>query len=147
MPFDTNFILVIASICVAFVTIVSISVSTFKGLFSKRDKKKIASLEDEVKAAEVEKCEAEAEATQAKSDNSLLKGFVDLAKVVIPNAIEVAEKSGITTGEAKLAFALSKISLWCVENGLNFNVMKDEILQQLESLISFSKQVNGRKEG
>jgi hypothetical protein len=56
----------------------------------------------------------------------------------------VAEESGITSGVAKLTFALSKIALWCTEKGISYNDHKKEITEEVEKLIEFSKKVNGR---
>lgn len=84
-----------------------------------------------------------AEDNNAKSSTIKgLEGANELVKTIIPQAIELAEKSGIIGAEAKLTLALSKIALGCIEEGIDYNANKDFIKETIEKLINFSKEVN-----
>lgn len=142
MKFDLNLIALIAGIAVACLTAVSVLISIFtrlkaNGKKRKAEKEAVEGLKTE--AAELAKSNAE-QADEIKS----FAGFNQLVKNVIPTAIAVAEESGITSGVAKLTFALSKIALWCTEQGISYNDHKKEITEEVEKLIEFSKKVNGR---
>lgn len=142
MKFDLNLIALIAGIVVACLTGVSVCISIFTRLKANGKKKKAEreAVEDlKTEAADLAKANAE-QADELKS----ITGFNQLVRDIIPTAIAVAEESGITNGVAKLTFALSKIALWCTEQGISYNDHKKEITEEVEKLISFSKAVNGR---
>ena len=68
---------------------------------------------------------------------------IALLKDIIPFAIEKAEQLNVD-GSVKRVLALSDILLNCQNANIDYNKYKDFIEQQLEELISFSKDVNKR---
>lgn len=142
MNFDLNLIALIAGIVVACLTGVSVCISIFTRLKANSKKAKAAK-----EASEKLQENADALAATANGQADELKSltsFNELIRSVIPSAVTIAEESGINTGVAKLTFALSKIALWCTEQGINYNDHKNEITEEVEKLIEFSKKVNGR---
>lgn len=144
MKIDLNLIALIAGIVVAALTAISVCISIITRL--KANGKKAKAKAEEVNSLKTE-AEALADDNKAKGDElKSIKGFNELVRSVIPAAVTIAEESGITSGVAKLTFALSKIALWCTEQGISYNDHKQEITDEVEKLISLSKVVNARKD-
>lgn len=144
MKIDLNLIALIAGIVVAGLTAISVCISIITRL--KANGKKAKAKAEEVNSLKTE-AEALADDNKAKGDElKSIKGFNELIRSIIPSAVTIAEESGITSGVAKLTFALSKIALWCTEQGINYNDHKQEITDEVEKLISLSKVVNARKD-
>lgn len=145
MSFDLNLIALIMGIVVACLTAISVLISIAtrlknNGKKRREEREELATLEEE-KDALVEKV------TEKDADLKSLNRLSELIKSIIPTAITIAEESGLTSGPAKLSFALSKIALWCVENDIDFKSQKDIIVKEVEKLISFSKNVNAKDKG
>lgn len=144
MKFDLNFIALLAGIVVAALTAVSVCISIVtrlkdKSKRAKEEKQKVADLED--------RSDILVESVKRRDDEiKSLESFNQLIRNIIPTAVTIAEESGINTGVAKLTFALSKIALWCTEQGIDYNQHKKEITDEVEKLISLSKVVNARKD-
>lgn len=143
MSFDLNLIALIAGIVVACLTGVSVCISIFTRLKANGKKRKAERLAvDELK----DKAEALEESEKVKGEELKSASCLnELIRNVIPAAVTIAEESGINSGVAKLTFALSKIALWCTEEGFDYNEHKQEITDEVEKLISLSKVVNARK--
>ena len=141
--FDLNLIALIAGIVVACLTGVSVCISIFTRLKANGKKRKAekAAVEHMQENAEALAATANGQADEIKS----LTRLNELIRNVIPSAVTIAEESGINSGVAKLTFALSKIALWCTEEGFDYNEHKQEITDEVEKLISLSKVVNARK--
>ena len=144
MKFDLNLIALIAGIVVAALTAISVCISIITRLKANGKKAKAAKEESEKlqENADALAATASGQADEIKS----LESINCLIRSVIPTAVTIAEESGINTGVAKLTFALSKIALWCTEQGIDYNQHKKEITEEVEKLISLSKVVNARKE-
>ena len=144
MKFDLNLIALIAGIVVAGLTAISVCISIITRLKANGKKAKAAKEESEMlqENADALAATASGQADEIKS----LESINCLIRSVIPTAVTIAEESGINTGVAKLTFALSKIALWCTEQGIDYNQHKKEITEEVEKLISLSKVVNARKE-
>lgn len=144
MNFDLNLIALVAGIVVAGLTAISVCISIITRLKANGKKAKAAKEESEKlqENADALAATASGQADEIKS----LEGINCLIRSVIPTAVTIAEESGINNGVAKLTFALSKIALWCTEQGIDYNQHKKEITEEVEKLISLSKVVNARKE-
>lgn len=66
---------------------------------------------------------------------------ISLISEIIPQAMTFAEKSG-NSGENKKLLALSKILIDCMNNGIDYSGVSENIDDTIEKLISFSKEVN-----
>lgn len=144
MNFDLNLIALIMGIVVACLTAISVLISIATRLKANGKKAKAAKEESE-KLQENADALAATASDQADEIKSL-ESINCLIRSVIPTAVTIAEESGINTGVAKLTFALSKIALWCTEQGIDYNQHKKEITEEVEKLISLSKVVNARKD-
>lgn len=144
MKFDLNLIALIAGIVVAGLTAISVCISIITRLKANSKKAKAAKEASEKlqENADALAATASGQADEIKS----LEGINSLVRSVIPAAVTIAEESGINNGVAKLTFALSKIALWCTEQGIDYNQHKKEITDEVEKLISLSKVVNARKD-
>ena len=69
-----------------------------------------------------------------------------LVNEIIPLAIKKAEEMPLIDGPTKKLLAMSEILLNCNEDGIDFEMYKDFISEQIEALIEFSKTINKRKE-
>lgn len=69
-----------------------------------------------------------------------------LVNEIIPLAIKKAEETPLIDGPTKKLLAMSEILLTCNEDGIDFEMYKDFISEQIEALITFSKTINKRKE-
>lgn len=69
-----------------------------------------------------------------------------LINEIIPLAIKKAEDMKLIDGPTKKLLAMSEILLNCNENGIDFELHKEFISEQIENLIEFSKTINKRKE-
>ena len=69
-----------------------------------------------------------------------------LVNELIPLAIKKAEETPLIDGPTKKLLAMSEILLKCNEDGIDFEMYKDFISEQIEALITFSKTINKRKE-
>ena len=66
---------------------------------------------------------------------------IRLISEIIPQAMTFAEKSG-NSGENKKLLALSKILIDCMNDGIDYKGVSDNIDTTIEKLIAFSKEVN-----
>lgn len=142
MNLDLNLIALIAGIVVACLTAISVSISIITRL--KANGKKAKAAKEESQKLQETADDLAATANDQADEIKSLEGINCLIRSVIPTAVTIAEESGINTGVAKLTFALSKIALWCTEQGIDYNQHKKEITDEVEKLIEFSKKVNGR---
>ena len=81
-----------------------------------------------------------------KSKNSKAKKIAENALSVLnvcSQAIQVAEGFKNYTGEEKKAHAVCMVKEFCIENGIEIN--NDEISNDIENLITLSKNVNAVK--
>lgn len=69
-----------------------------------------------------------------------------LVNEIIPLAIKKAEEMPLIDGPTKKLLAMSEILLSCNADGIDFEMYKDFISEQIEALIEFSKTINKRKE-
>lgn len=69
-----------------------------------------------------------------------------LVNEIIPLAIKKAEEMPLIDGPTKKLLAMSEILLTCNADGIDFEMYKDFISEQIENLITFSKTINKRKE-
>ena len=76
-----------------------------------------------------------------KSETDRSKKIISLISEIIPKAMMFAEKSG-TTGDNKKLLALSKILIDCMNNGIDYTGVSDNIDKTIEELVKFSKEVN-----
>lgn len=133
-----NYIDIVSYILSGLITIISL-VSLF---FSSR-KSKLRGNENNSKDEKIKNLEA------INKDLSLANTTFSKAKEIIdyiPIAIEESEKSGLSNGPAKKVYALSLIMLKCSEKGVDYQENANIIAEKIENLISFSKEVNAKKE-
>ena len=76
-----------------------------------------------------------------KSGAERSKKVIELISEIIPKAVTVAEKTGVT-GENKKLIALSQILIDCMNNGIDYGSVSDNVDKTIEELIKFSKEVN-----
>lgn len=76
-----------------------------------------------------------------KSETDRSKKVISLISEIIPKAMSFAEKTGVG-GENKKLLALSKILIDCMNNGIEYSGVSDNIDKTIEELIKFSKEVN-----
>lgn len=92
------------------------------------------------------KLSAQEENEDLKDELEESKQEYSLINEIIPLAIKQAEEMTNLDGPTKKLIALSRILLTCNEQGIDFELFKDFINEQIESLIVFSKTINKRKE-
>lgn len=90
------------------------------------------------------KCEEENEDLQEKLEDK--NAVYKLVNEIIPLAIKKAEETPLIDGQTKKLLAMSEILLNCNSDGIDFEMYKDFISEQIEALIEFSKTINKRKE-
>lgn len=100
------------------------------GLFNRKHKK--LAIEDELE--------------EAKNESACNEAELKLVKDIIPLAINEAERTPTIKGVTKKMVALSNILLRCNDEKIDYETYKDFIAEQLETLITFSKHINARKE-
>ena len=100
------------------------------GLFNRKHKK--LAVEDELE--------------EAKNESACNEAELKLVKDIIPLAINEAERTPTIKGVTKKMVALSNILLRCNDEKIDYETYKDFIAEQLETLITFSKHINARKE-
>lgn len=76
-----------------------------------------------------------------KSETDRSKKVISLISEIIPKAMTFAEKSG-ANGENKKLLALSRILIDCMNNGIDYTGVSENIDDTIEKLIAFSKEVN-----
>lgn len=82
------------------------------------------------------------EIKELKSEISTSEKLVDVIRKIIPNAIKVAEASGIADGTVKKMIALSNILLECNNNDFDYKANSETINQVIEEFIDLTKKVN-----
>ena len=100
------------------------------GLFNRKHKK--LAIEDELE--------------EAKNESACYEAELKLVKDIIPSAINEAETTPLIKDVTKKMVALSKILLCCNEEKIDYKTYEDFITEQVETLITFSKHINARKE-
>ena len=116
------------------VTIVNI----FTKIFSKKKHNKSEAENENEKESQTE---YGTNGPSSELDSPMLK----LVKNIIPNAMELAEQSGVIGPSLKRLIALSNINLACNQEGIDYTANLDFIIKTVEDLISFSKCVNAKK--
>lgn len=96
------------------------------------------------KHAKKVQCEEENEDLQEKLEDK--NAIYKLVNEIIPLAIKKAEETPLIDGQTKKLLAMSEILLNCNSDGIDFEMYKDFISEQIEALIEFSKTINKRKE-
>ena len=76
-----------------------------------------------------------------KSETDRSKKVISLISEIIPQAMTFAEKNG-NNGANKKLLALSKILIDCMNQGIDYTGVADNIDTTIEKLIEFSKEVN-----
>ncbi|MBQ6883197.1 MAG: hypothetical protein IJO25_02455 [Clostridia bacterium] len=100
---------------------------------------------NKIKAKHKRVCaEEENEELQEKLEDQ--SAVYKLVNEIIPLAIKKAEEMPFIDGPTKKLLAMSEILLSCNADGIDFEMYKDFISEQIEALIEFSKTINKRKE-
>ena len=95
------------------------------------------------KKAELSKSEMLSEELKLSNEKvDSQKALNVLVNEIIPASIELAEKSGILSGELKKVVAMSDIMLKCSEAHIDWQKVSDFVSNKIEDLIDFSKKVN-----
>ena len=89
----------------------------------------------------ISKFKAQSKVDDYKSKTERIEKIVELVSEIIPKAITFAEKSG-NSGENKKLLAQSKILIDCMNNGIDYTGLSENIDKAIEDLINFSKEVN-----
>lgn len=76
--------------------------------------------------------------------NDELESINKLVGVIIPKAIEVAEKVKGVPGAVKKNLALGDVMQECISQGIDYEAHKEFIDNQIESSIKFTKEVNSK---
>lgn len=76
-----------------------------------------------------------------KSGTERGKKVIELISEIIPKAVMTAEKTGVN-GQNKKLIAMSQILIDCMNNGIDYTGISDNIDTTIEKLIAFSKEVN-----
>ena len=84
----------------------------------------------------------ENERKELTSKVETLQSLQEVLVNVVPQAIELAEKSGAMTPEAKKLIAMSQVMLQCSKQGLSFTEYQDKISDTIENDIMLTKRVN-----
>ena len=96
-------------------------------------------LAGEVSSAELTKLQLD----RIEKVEDKVEGFVTVCR---DEAIKKAEETPLIDGQTKKLLAMSEILLTCNADGIDFEMYKDFISEQIENLIMFSKTINKRKE-
>ena len=67
-----------------------------------------------------------------------------LYKLIVPNAVKIAEQNKLLTGETKKTIAKANIIQECEQKDINYKAHDKEIDECIEQLIDVSKNVNAK---
>ena len=95
-----------------------------------------------------EKGKSEEVKDELSQTNSLVEGLKASSEILgdfLIQAMENAEESGMT-GLAKKAYVIAQVIGKCAELNVDYNEIKELVSSKIETLITFSKEVNKRLE-
>lgn len=96
-----------------------------------------------IKQPNKSKMEAVQEALKEASEHN--SQLYQLLNVIVPTAVQNAEKCGLPNGTTKKLVCVSEIMQECVRNNIAYDKYANDINEMVENLISFSKSVNVKK--
>lgn len=129
-------IFIYAYMCLLIIEILFISAFAVYKIYKKHKKTKKEKSELEIAMTEVES--ANKEVDYEKTINKLVSS-------IIPAGIKLAETCGVSGPGLKKLVCLSQVMTLCLQENINYQSFADFISNQVDEIITLTKQVNTRK--